>query len=77
MFNKQLNAFNYKQTPYALHYPTIVNTMEQMPCYPVYNTIADNTACRCGAFLDFDLSKLCKRLYTRSERQTDRQRQTR
>eukprot|EP00055_Hartaetosiga_balthica_P013824 m.72705 g.72705 ORF g.72705 m.72705 type:complete len:778 (+) comp8394_c0_seq3:126-2459(+) len=54
----QLISVNYQEPPYAVRYPFLPNTLEEMPCYPVYNQIVSNTACDCDEFIDYNTTQL-------------------
>jgi parallel beta-helix repeat protein len=50
---QQLFQYNYTQPPYAVEYPSIVNTLTTFTCDPFNNTVVSNAYCGCSqGFID-------------------------
>jgi parallel beta-helix repeat protein len=45
IFEQQLDALHYKEPPYSVAYPGLVDIMAERPCDPVFNNIVGNTYC--------------------------------
>ncbi len=45
------------QPPYAIRYPDIPNTFNELPCTPAYNQIVGNFACNSTRLFDYDIQK--------------------
>ena len=51
-FKTQLEAVHYRQPPWSVRFPELVDVFEDHPCIPVNNDISDNTCKHCTFLLN-------------------------
>ena len=56
LFQQQLEAVNYTQPPWSIHYPELPNIYNDQPCVPVYDQFFNNQYC-CGKGMSDDSCK--------------------
>jgi hypothetical protein len=54
-YMKELHSLNYREDPYATHYPELLSLPNDHPCQTCYNNISQNTYCK-TKFLDVSAS---------------------